>query len=121
MREVQEALGLASVRTMERYRHCTAPVVQNHPFTEVRRRMHAMEKATDGLAVGLTVESSGTTDSGQDRREPLLATLHSIDIRSIQLPFEPLQMRSPAWEFLRLLKDRVIRGFLRHTANSPPT
>ncbi len=93
LRQVQQELGHASIRTSERYQRCIAPKLAHHPFTEVRRRM------------------------ARDAAPTPLAKLASIDIRNLRLPFA--RPRSTAMEFLRMLCDRVIGGIIKRRPRSP--
>ena len=93
LRQVQQELGHASIRTTARYERCIAPKLAHHPFTEVRRRMT------------------------RDAMLRPLAKLATIDIRKLRLPFP--RPKATVVEFLSLLRDRVIGGFIKRRTRSP--
>ena len=93
LRQLQQELGHASIRTTARYERCMAPKLAHHPFSEVRRCMR------------------------RDARLRPLAGLATIDIRKLRLPFP--RPRGEIAEFLSLLRDRVIGGFIERRTRSP--
>lgn len=116
LRQLQHELGHASIRTTERYEHCLAPRIDNHPFSEVRRRM-------DELASHNTPH-----DTARHNRLPRakrsgdrpLAALQTIDLRKLCLPFGPDDSTLPALPFMRFLKDRLFGGLFRRTSARSP-
>jgi len=111
LRELQQELGHASVRTTERYRHCLAPKVENHPFSKVRRLI-ALNTQSEEPACCRT----GTADT---RLMPL-AGLETIPLRKLRLPFDPASGDSPAAAFLRFLTNRIYVGLIRKCRSRSP-
>jgi len=124
LRQVQQELGHASIRTTERYQRCLAPRLENHPFTKVRALMAAHSLSTrrhrghpGGAKIPVVATAACTptpsTPAPRETGGPPLARLLVVDLRGLQLPFvaggEPL---SPAQRFAAFLKNRLLRGIL---------
>ncbi len=116
---LQNELGHASVRTTQRYQRCLAPQITNHPFSEVRRRMHKIlnsegqsppEKRKD-----CTLKSRSPGKSGQ----PPLSGMETIQIAKLKLPLVGNDDLSRAAAFLRLFKNRLFGLFTRGSIHSP--
>jgi len=116
LRQVQQELGHASIRTTERYRRCLAPVIDPHPFTKVRALMNRRlqtDSPHPACKSGAPHCGSGSTSRFPATSFRPLCGLTSVDICSANLPFAPLGTPNPAAEFLSLLKSRILRGILR--------
>ena len=119
-RQVQEELGLRSIRTMERYQRCIAPKLHQHPITEVRRRMPASASSASFCSEMSTAPATlhspapqSTVYSPQSTLQRPLSALRSIDLSNLQLPF-PSQNKEPSdAAFLRLMKNRLIGRLFR--------
>ena len=117
LRELQQELGHASVRTTERYRHCLAPKVENHPFSKVRKLQAHSSQPSPLQVSGLIPQPSRTLQvSGlipQPSRTPPLAGLDTIRLHALRLPFAPGNGDSRAAAFLRLLTNRLFSSIVR--------
>ena len=98
LRELQHELGHASVRTTERYRFCLAPIVENHPFSKVRKLQARHAPSSPSQISGLLPQLP---------EMPPLAGLNTISPLSLRLPFAPECGDSRAAVFLRFLVNRV--------------
>ena len=124
LRELQQELGHASVRTTERYRHCLAPKVENHPFSKVRRLQAHHSQPSPLQGSGPPVHSSRTPQvSGlipQPSHTPPLSGLDTISLSGLCLPFAPANGDSPAAAFLRFLTNRLFGGLVRRRRPRSP-
>jgi len=110
LRQLQHELGHASIRTTERYERCLAPRLDRHPLSQVRRRMGKNHRHAP----------PATRHPSREMRRPPLATLQTIDLRKLRLPFDRATGPSAATAFSRFLKDRLFGGFFkRATVRSP--
>jgi len=104
LRELQQELGHTSVRTTERYRHCLAPKVVNHPFSQIRKLEERYAKTS----------SLETTDVHHGpANTPPLTGLDTISLCKLRLPFDSTNGKSRAAVFLEFLTNRLIVGLIR--------
>jgi hypothetical protein len=104
LRELQQELGHASVRTTERYRFCLAPIVEDHPFSKVRKLQARHAPSSPSQMSGLLPKPS---------HAPPLAGLETISLHRLRLPFAPECGDSRAALFLRFLVNRVFGNIVR--------
>jgi len=140
---VQQELGHASIRTTERYTRCLAPTLESHPFATVKRLMQRYEAGNseqNDARTGLPEISAssprrpGSQHVGQEsvahssrlraktfNESPTpLASMQSIDIETLHLPFAADSERSTPERFLRLLTTRLVSGILRRRRSRSP-
>jgi len=104
LRTLQEELGHKSIKTTQRYERCLAPKLDGpHPFTKVHQLMQKYEVRTSPRPTPSTLASLPPFQLCE--RKP-------INLNTLQLPFTPLDHHSPAAAFLRMLKDRFLKGWL---------
>ena len=140
---VQQELGHASIRTTERYTRCLAPRLEPHPFTTVRKLMHGYDPPRSGEYATQDALPERPTSRphrrGSERADQALAahglkrsakTLHeiptplasmqSIDIEALRLPFPAGDERTCSERFLHLLTTRLVSGILRRRRSRSP-
>lgn len=115
LRQLQEELGLTSIRTVERYKRCIAPTLDRHPLSEIRRRMAAMSGTAPTTSTACRSSRDPRHSSVAPSSRPLSA-LATIDIRNLQLPLSPPEPHTPVVAFLLLMKDRLGSMFRRPRA-----
>gem|GEM_PF-1369304 len=131
LRQVQEELGHASIRTTERYVRCLAPKLERHPFSRVSKLAGKYNSAAGPRLDRSDAPKSSApaqpeprgllsrclpTAFGRGRRPGSgarpLASLESVHMRRLTLPLPPIESPGPAEAFFRLLKSRLLVGIL---------
>ena len=139
LRQLQEELGHASIRSTDRYLRCVAPKLDRHPFSKVSRLARKYGSAVGHCPCGSNSSVSGAPARperrgmfsryrsavfGRQRRSEAgvrpLARLRSVDMHKLSLPLPPIDSPGPVEAFFRLMRSRLLGGILVRRSNASP-